>query len=367
MVKEDAYVQAVWDKLHAMPELGMEEVKTSAYLADELEKYGYKVIRNIGHTGVLGMLDSGKPGPGFGLRADMDALPFEKDGKPYAFHACGHDAHSAMVMAAAKRLAETGIQKGKLFILFQQAEEVDGAAEMVQTGVLQKEGVEELVGVHLRPIHEAKLGQATPALMHSAMLDTTFEITGATAHGARPHLGVNALDVAATAIMGINAIHEDPQSPYSIKATQCQTVGNVVNSIPHQVILGVDIRATTNPVNRSLEEKLVKIVEQAAAMYGATAKQTFRSPCYAAEYDDELVELTRQAIVDVLGEALPPLPTNGAEDFHYWSVEAGIKTAYIGLGANLTPGLHDPEMTFDRKALDNGVAVFERLAQLRLG
>jgi amidohydrolase len=367
MVKEDAYVQEVWDKLHAMPELGMEEVKTAAYLADELEKYGYTVIRNIGHTGVLGMLDSGKPGPSFGLRADMDALPFEKDGKPYAFHACGHDAHSAIVMAAAKRLAESGIQKGRLFILFQQAEEVDGAAEMVQTGVLQKQGVEELVGVHLRPIHEAKLGQATPALKHGAMLDTTFEITGTMVHGARPHLGVNALDVAATAIMGINAIHEDPQMPFSIKATQCQTVGNVINSIPNQVILGVDIRATTNLMNHSLEEKLITIVKQAAAMYGTTAEQTFGSLTYAAEYDDELVELTRQAIVDVLGEALPPLPTSGAEDFHYWSVEAGIKTAFVGLGADLVPGLHDPEMHFDRKALDNGAAIFERLGHLRLG
>lgn len=118
-MQDKEHVQEIYSYLHERPEPSGQELRTSAYLADELEKYGYKVLRNVsGGTGVLGVLDSGRPGATLGLRADMDALAYDIDGKIEYRHTCGHDAHSAMVMSAAREIARKGIQQGKLYILF---------------------------------------------------------------------------------------------------------------------------------------------------------------------------------------------------------------------------------------------------------
>ena len=148
-------VLETYDALHAMPEIGFQEEKTSAYLAEKLESFGFTVKRGLGGTGVLGELKGVAPGPVVGLRADMDALGHEVDGKLVAIHSCGHDAHSTMVLAAAEALAKKGIARGTLKILFQPAEELlFGARRMIADGVA--DDLEMLFGIHLRPGQEAR-------------------------------------------------------------------------------------------------------------------------------------------------------------------------------------------------------------------
>lgn len=359
MADLDKRVKEIYADLHAIPEIGLQEVKTSAYLAQALTKAGYEVKTGLGGTGVTGLLKSGNPGPTVGLRADMDALAHEIDGKPCAIHSCGHDAHCSMVLTVAEEIVRGGITKGNVKIIFQPAEEVlVGALNMVEAGAV--DDVDILLGLHLRPQQEAKGGQATPALYHGASYVVDAQIQGLTAHGARPHLGVNAIDAAAAVIQAVNAIRINPIVPSSAKTTQIQAGGPASNAIPASAKLVFDLRAQENPVMDELIAKVENAVSHGAQTVGATGFAKVRGGCPAAEYDKETVALVKEAIVAVLGEEnlLPEVVTPGGEDFHYYvKKKPNLKTAYFGLGVDLLPGLHSPEMNFNKDFLINGVNI----------
>ena len=167
MENMETRVLATYDALHAMPEVGFAEFKTSAWLAEKIAAAGFSVTTGVGGTGIVAVLKGKEPGPVVALRADMDALEHVVDGKDVCVHSCGHDAHCTMVLSAAQELAATGITRGTLKILFQPAEEkLFGATRMIEAGAL--DDVDVVLGIHLRPIQEAKTGQATPALYHGS-------------------------------------------------------------------------------------------------------------------------------------------------------------------------------------------------------
>ncbi len=361
---ENKYAKQYFDKLHAMPELGFNEIKTSRLIANELRQQGFAVTAGIGSTGIVAIHDTGVDGPVFGLRADMDALPFVVDGKDVAIHACGHDANCAMVLAAS-RMAMSKIKKGKFVLVFQQAEELSGALQMIEA--YDFSFIDELVGIHLRPIAEAKLGEAMHALCHSASRGIKMTIKGKTAHGARPHLGVNAVEIAVAVINAINMIKEDSTVSHSIKVTQIASSGNPSNSIPDTVNVSFDCRAQTNEIMESITEKAKSITEHTVAMMGGLLEDFTAKGVIAAEYDEELTEFCGRSVVNILGSTLGICKTAGGEDFHYFGKLCGIKTAYIGIGANATPGLHSPDMTFDKRALDIGAAILADIVVRKLG
>lgn len=352
-------VEELYRILHGMPELGLQEVKTAAFLAGQLRSAGYDVQTGVGGTGVVGVLRGAKPGLVLALRADMDALKHIVDGQERAIHSCGHDAHSAMVLCAAEQAAKRGLDAGTLKILFQPAEEVLlGAKALVDAGAIAD--VDAMVGIHLRPEQEARKGQATPALCHgsSARIETTIE--GTAAHGGRPHLGVNAIDAAAAVVNAVNAIHMNPVVPSSIKATKLLAGGGATNVIPDKAEMAIDVRAQRNDVVRELLAKAEAAIGNAAASVGAKATTRIKTGPPAAEYNEELIELAREAIVAVLGKwgLLPPIITPGAEDFHFYvQRKPALKATYIGLGCDLTPGLHHPAMRFDVGSLIHGVNI----------
>ena len=178
----EARIQAAYEHLHAIPEVGFQEFQTSAWLAEQVQAAGFQVTTGVGGTGVVAVLEGRAPGPVVGLRGDMDALAQLVDGQEIRVHSCGHDAHCAMVLAAAEELARTGLARGTLRVLFQPAEEtLFGATRMIEAGVL--EGLDVLLGIHLRPIQEARTGQATPALCHGASAIMAVTLTGRTAEG----------------------------------------------------------------------------------------------------------------------------------------------------------------------------------------
>lgn len=361
-------VTALYDTLHAMPELGMQEHKTAAYLAGELEKLGYEVTRNVGGTGVVGVARGAEPGLVMLVRADMDALPFKRDGKDICVHACGHDAHSAMVLAAAAELQDK-VRRGTLKILFQPGEEtLRGALAVIEAGAI--DDVDIALGVHVRPIQDASLGQLSPAVKHASSYVMDVVLHGRAAHGARPHLGVNAIDAAASVVQAVNSIHIDPVVPFSVKVTNLSAGTGASNIIPDKATLVIDMRAQTNAAMDELMKKTKTAVARGAEAVGATSEISVRGGVPAAELDEALTEEVAEVIAEVVGKEnlIPALVNPGGEDFHYFiKHKPSLKPAYFGVGCDLKPGLHDLNMSFNKSALQNGVDVIVKMVLRKLG
>lgn len=360
-------VLKAYEELHQMPEIGFEEVQTSAYLAEKLTSFGYQVSTGYGGTGIVGILKGKASGPVVGLRADMDALGHEINGQLVAIHSCGHDAHSSMVLIAAEELAKKEIERGEIQILFQPAEEKFGAPKMIADGA--GKDLDILFGVHLRPGQEAPDGCMTPALHHGASYMVKAYIEGKTAHGARPHLGINAIHGASAVIQAVLGIYPDPMIPSSIKATQISGGGPVANAIPASAEITFDVRSRSNDAMKLLLSQLETAIIQGAASIGAKGRIEILGGVPAAEYDPEMVQLAKEAISEIAGpdKLLDESITPGGEDFHYFTQSIpGLKTAYIGLGCGLTPGLHDPEMSFNRNSLEVGTKTLIRMVEKAL-
>jgi amidohydrolase len=355
-------VKEIRDRLHAAPEPSGQEVKTAAYLAEELRRAGYEVheVAREGY-GAVGILKGKEPGPVVGIRGDIDALRHVVDGKEVCVHSCGHDAHAAMALTLAEEVAKEGIARGTLKIFFQPAEEtLMGARSMVESGWASD--LDYMFGMHLRPIQEAKAGQATAALWHGGTYTLEASIAGRMAHGARPHLGVNAIDAAVLVVNAVTCIWETPVEGWSAKVTKFNSNGLINNAVPDGVDLVFDLRAQKNDVVESLLQKLSAIVASVPAGLGAvgTVKKTYGAP--AAEYDAEAITLLEKAIVSILGREglVPPIITPGSDDFHFYKkARPTLKAGFVGLGADLTPGLHDPKMTFKEEVLPDGVKILK--------
>jgi amidohydrolase len=361
-------IDTIWPQLHALAEPAFKEVKTAAFLAAALRKAGYAVTEGVGGTGVVGILDSGKPGPVAALRSDMDCLIFkEADGTTKAIHACGHDAHMTMVLVAAERLAAEKISRGKVKIIFQPAEEIgQGALAMVKAGAL--DDVDFLFGQHVMPLTMAKSGQVIPSIKWTACTLIKAVLTGKAAHASQPHLGVSALDAGVAIVDGVNALHTDPLLGGSVKATKFQA-GSTLNIIPEKAELGFDLRSTSNKEMLSLRQKVTAIITSIAKAFGVEAKVTIEGTCPASSEDDTLLSLVQSVIKDEVGEAglLPQAVTTVGEDFNFYPMEMPkLKTAFLGLGCNLVPGLHDPKMHFNHDDMVHGCNIMYGLIKKAL-
>ncbi|WP_392562567.1 amidohydrolase [Orbus sturtevantii] len=347
--------------LHTIPELGFAEHKTSAYISQCLKDAGYHVCENINNTtGITAVYDSGNPGPTLVLRADMDALGHIIDGKHCAMHTCGHDAHSSIILAAAEQIMQNKIvQQGRIKFIFQPAEELgSGALAMIEGGVI--DDVDIIIGLHLRPKDECPKGFASPAMYYSASTTIEVDFMGMPAHGARPHLGINALDAASLAIQAVNSIHLNPALNYSAKATRCICDAGVTNAIPANAHVCWDLRAPTNQAMDELKAKVIGAIEFAAKSIGASAKAIVSKEIPAAVINDDVTAIIATSIQEVLGETglKPPIYTPGGEDFfNYPRQRPNIKAGFWGLGVDLSPGLHHPDMHFDTAAMEDGVSI----------
>ena len=361
-------VVKVWEDLHKTPELGFEEVQTAAYIAKALKDMGYEVTEGVGKTGVVAYARGQEPGPCVMLRADMDALPFVIDGKKTAIHACGHDAHSAMLLAAASALVGK-VKRGTLKLLFQPAEEtLKGALSVIEDGVLND--VDMAFGLHIRPVQDVADGQMVAALCHSASGFFRIEVKGQSAHASRPHLGVNCAEILAAIVMNISQLKFNPAQTWSCKCTKIDVGGAAVNVIPDHGYAMYDIRSQTNPLMKEMLDKVRRCAENTAAAFGATATMTFPGDVIpACEYDDTLVQEVADCTREVAGaENLVMTCGGGGEDFHFFKqFKPSLQVAYFGVGCGCEPGLHHPQMHFNPKALQNGVDVLEKIVLRHLG
>lgn len=362
-------VKEIYHDLHQIPELGFQEFKTSAYLADALEKLGYQVTRNVGGTGVIGEIKGSEPGPVLMLRADMDALPFIINGEQKCIHACGHDAHCSMVLAAASVLCDK-IKRGTLRILFQQGEEVlNGALAVIKSGAIAD--VDIMLGLHVRPVQDIPYGTLSPAVKHASSTFAKIVVKGKNCHGSRPHLGVNAIEAAAAIITSVAAIKINPNVAWSCKPTIISGGGTATNIIPDTAEITFDIRSQTNKDMTVLLDKLRCVAENVAAAYGAKAEVILPDSIIpASTLDEELTAEAAECIKEVVGEdnLAPELNNPGGEDFHYYAqTYPKLKAAYIGVGVAAEPGLHDPNMHFNPNGLQNGVDFLVKMTLKKLG
>lgn len=357
----------VFNHLHENPEVSWREFETTEYLQKFLEYRGFRVQLFGDCTGLV--VEVGGGSPCVALRADMDALWQEVDGKFQANHSCGHDAHMTMGVGAMLLLQKAGFpKKGKLKFIFQPAEEKGtGALKMIEHGVL--DDVDYLYGVHLRPIQEIRDGEASAAIYHGAARFLTGEIIGEDAHGARPHLGQNAIEIGASFIHEIKNIHLDPMVPYTAKMTKFHAGSDSGNIIPGKASFSLDLRAQTNEVINALSEKIETITEYLSKLYGVKITLETKANVAAAEVNEEAQHFLEKAIIDVLGagQLREPIVTSGGEDFHFYTLKKpNIKAAMLGLGCDLQPGLHHPDMTFNREAIYSGVEILARAVMATL-
>lgn len=354
-------VYDIFTHLHNYPEISWEETATTAYLQTLLEQEGFHVEAFSDMTGLVVTIGSGKPV--VGLRTDIDALWQEVNGKWKANHSCGHDGHMTMAIGTLLVLKELGLPTvGTIKVLFQPAEEKGtGALAFLQKGIV--DDCDFLYGVHVRPIQELRDGFAAPAILHGSAKMMTGEIIGTDTHGARPHLGTNAIEVMAMLVQSIHSIHVDPMVPHSAKMTMFQAGGASANIIPGKAIFSLDVRAQTNEVMDVLMQKINKIMKSAEALFDVRIQTDIKAEIAAAQVDPIAISIMEEAIKESIGESHvhPPIITPGGEDFHFYTLHRPqLKATMLGLGCDLTPGLHHPEMTFNRERLLTGIEILSR-------
>ena len=272
--------------IHAHPELGFEEVRTSELVAEKLKSWGLEVHTGLGKTGVVGTLRVGNDTRSIGLRADMDALPmpeanqFEyRSTKEDVMHACGHDGHTTMLLGAAKYLAETRNFEGCVHFIFQPAEEgVGGAKAMVEEGLFEQFPCDSVYGMHNRPgMSVGKFGMRPgSAMAGGALFDIIVKGNGS--HGARPESGIDPVIISAhiaTAAQTIVSRNANPQEMAVLSITQIQS-GEAYNVIPHTAHMKGTARTFSNEIMKLLETNLTKMAKNIAEGMGATAEVDFR-------------------------------------------------------------------------------------------
>ncbi len=353
--------------LHRHPELGLAETRTSQLIADRLQAWGYEVHRGLATTGVVGTLRRGQGGKRLGLRADMDALPIqETSGKPWSsvhegvMHACGHDGHSAMLLAAAKYLAERGEFSGTLHLVFQPAEEHPGGARlMIEQGLFDLFPCDAIFAMHNMPGAEQGrlLFREGPAMASSD--DVTITISGTGGHGAMPHLATDPVVAAASIVMALQTIvsrNVEPQQTAIITVGAIHA-GRANNVIPARAILELSVRSLNPEVRDLLQTRITALVKAQAESFGLTALVDYKRDYPVLVNSPKETEFARQVAVELLGHeqvtAQSPALT-GSEDFAFMLEHCPGSYLQIGNGAGEGSCMvHNPGYDFD----DNNIAV----------
>jgi amidohydrolase len=366
-------------QLHQMPELLYAVEKTAAFVADKLSAFGVdQVVTGMGRTGVVGIIHGANgPGPTIGLRADMDALPItETSGKEWAsktagkMHACGHDGHTAMLLGAAKYLAETRNFAGSIAVIFQPAEEGGaGGKAMVDDGMMERFTISEVYGMHNLPgLDIGKFVTRNGPIM-AATDEFTIVVRGRGGHAAMPHKTVDPVVIAAhiiTSLQSIAARTTDPFHSTVVSVTKL-SAGHAHNVIPDEAHLGGTIRTLLPELRLSSQASLRQIAEGIAAAHGAEARVSIHSGYPVTFNHGQQTE----AAVAVAGEITGVQnvdgaadPTMGGEDFSYMLNARPGNFIFIGNGA--TAGLHNPNYDFNDEIIPIGVSYWVKLAETRL-
>ncbi len=385
VVQFRADIEALRRDLHAHPELRYEEHRTSDLVAARLAAWGIDVHRGLGGTGVVGVIRNGSSRRSIGLRADMDALPIQEANTfghasthPGKMHACGHDGHTAMLLGAAKYLAEVRPFDGSVVLIFQPAEEGGaGAQKMIDDGLFERFPCDAVFGMHNWPgMKVGQFGFAPGPMMASG---NQFHITvhGKGAHAAMPHLGVDPVFVAIQIAQGLQGIVTRAKKPIdaAVLSITMLKAGDATNVVPDSALLAGTVRTFDDRVTDLIEERMLSIAQLTAQAHGARAELAFDRYYPPTVNHAEQSAFAADVAAEVVGEdnvMRAVEPTMGAEDFSFmlrarpgaylWigNGDGAHRSAGHGLGPCM---LHNPSYDFNDDLLPLGATYWVRLAE----
>lgn len=364
--------------LHQYPELSRQETNTAQFIAQKLDEFGIPHQTDIAGTGVAGVIEgTAQPREGgkrlcIGLRADMDALPIPEETQdlpfcsqhPGVMHACGHDAHTAILLGTAELLS--GIRDripGTVKLIFQPDEEDLGGAEpMIREGVLENPHVDVMVGLHVDPDYPAGMAAFKYGQMQAASDMITVRFHGKSCHGAEPSQGADAVLMAAQFLTNVQTVVSRNVSPVDSAVVTFGTIngGHARNQIADLVELKGIIRTLSADTRLYARKRVGEIAEQTAAMQGGTAEYIVEPSYCPLINDDHIVDLVRESVKKTIGEehiALMKYPSLGVEDFAYFAKERPACFYHLGVGfegKEITP-LHSAKFRLNEDAVPLGV------------
>jgi amidohydrolase len=372
---------AAWRRdYHRHPELLYDVTRTAADVAEKLRSFGCdEVVEGIGRTGVVGVIRGAADGAkrAIGLRADMDALPIsEESGKPWSseapgkMHACGHDGHTAMLLGAARYLTETRRFAGDAVVIFQPAEEGGaGAKAMLDDGLLDRFGIEEVYGMHNFPGLAVGHFGIRPGPLMAAADHFTIDIEGHGGHAAKPHATVDPVAVGSAIVQALQSIvarNVDPLKSAVVSVTTFHA-GEAFNVIPQRARLAGTARSLDSQIRDLLERRMGEVVRNVAAAFGATANFHYLRNYPVTANDPEATERALGVAREVAGidnVDFDMTPVMGGEDFSFM-LEAR-PGAFIFIGNGDTEGLHHPKYDFNDAAIPYGASYWARLVETLL-
>lgn len=384
ILADAASVAAVRRDLHAHPELCFEERRTADVIAKALTDWGIPIHRGLGTTGVVGILKQGDSPRAIGLRADMDALPITEHNQfahaskhPGKMHACGHDGHTAMLLAAAKHLARHRHFDGTVYLVFQPAEEGGGGArEMIKDGLFERFPMEAMFGAHNWP--GLAVGQFAIKNGPCFASSNEFKITvrGKGSHAAMPHLGIDPVPVACQMVQAFQAIITRNKRPIDTGVISVTMIhaGEATNVVPDSVVIEGTVRTFTTDVLDMIERRMRAVAEATCAAFEAGCEFEFKRNYPPTVNHPAETAFARQVMQQIVGEAnvLEFEPTMGAEDFSFFLQHKPGAYFVIGNGdgAHREGGhglgpcmLHNPSYDFNDDLIPLGATLWVRLAE----
>jgi len=366
--------------LHANPEFGFEENATSAFVAEKLRKFGLDdVVEGVGGTGVVGTLKRGTGNRAIALRADMDALRITEQGNPAyksmndgVMHACGHDGHTAMLLGAAKLLAEEGGFDGTVRFIFQPAEEWGkGALAMMADGLFERFPFDEVYGIHNMP--GIPVGQFETKAGAFMSAEDNFEITlkGIGGHAARPHWGNEVLVAACALVTNLQTIVSrriDPADIGVVSVTELITDGTR-NALPGTARILGDARSFRSEISERIEKQMRIIAEGTALAYNVEASVHYTREFVPLLNDSTLADQAMAVATDLFGETsvrVATKPMTGSEDFAQFLSRVPGCFVFLGNGKDSAP-LHNPTYDFNDDGLVHGANFHAGIVRRRLG
>lgn len=370
-------IVAIRRDIHQHPELGMQEFRTADIVARQLESYGLEVHRNVGRTGVVGVLRVGEGGVRIGLRADMDALPImEQSNLPFrssvpgVMHGCGHDGHTAILLATAKYLAETRRFNGTVVFIFQPGEEgCGGALAMLDDGLFERFPCDAIFGLHNEPgldIGDFRIGGGIIAA-GGAFFDIT--VAGKGAHAALPHTGVDPVLVACHLVTALQSIvsRTVPAVDSAVLSVTRISGADAYNVIASDAVIGGTARFLRREVGEQIEHSMRRMATAVCDGFGAKATMDFRLLFAPTVNDEAEAAFARQAALSVAGASHVSAPAGldmGSEDFSFMLEK--VPGAYVLCGNGSSMPVHHPEYAFDDACIPHGAAFFSEIVERKL-
>ena len=371
VVSADLLAEAVsWrHHLHRHPELAFNERQTSDFVGSQLERFGLKVHRRIAGTGVIGTLTRGTSRRSIGIRADMDALPIrEESGTPHlssipgVMHACGHDGHTAIALAAARICATLPDLDGTVHFIFQPAEENEGGGRrMVEEGLFKSFPCDSVYALHNWPGLPIGTCVARDGPMMAAFGTFEISIRGRGSHGAMPHAGADPIIAAAQIVSALQSIvsrNIDPLQSAVVSVTQIRS-GDTWNVIPDECLIRGTTRWYEEETGNRIEERMANLTSSIAAGFGCSAAVRYERRYPATINDPASAKLLRDVAGETRLKVVDAPPSMGGEDFAY--MLRAVPGSYLWLGAARNgdnPGLHSARYDFNDDALPAGVTLW---------